>query len=218
MTARPGRCVARQLVAQGFGQVVGGVRCVVIEECLVAGHRAPRHRGSGNEIEDRAADPRQDDPVVGGGLRRLGARVRFSHKSIRGPIERSLRTKKKRLERHHLFPRAHLEGSVPRRVIIDNPKRCPSMAGRALTLRRNLRREVSLRTPPVRESRRTTRPSPSWSRTGNYFSPSTTIWPSTGNISGPQIRSRAHSPPSGTAQDAPRAASAARPASPWHSS
>lgn len=41
----------------------------------------------------------------------LGARVLFSHKSIRDLIDPSLRTKKKPLERHHLFPRAYLEAN-----------------------------------------------------------------------------------------------------------
>lgn len=41
----------------------------------------------------------------------LGARVLFSHKSIRDLIDPSLQTKKKPLERHHLFPRAHLEAN-----------------------------------------------------------------------------------------------------------
>ncbi|MBC2834061.1 GmrSD restriction endonuclease domain-containing protein [Paragemmobacter straminiformis] len=41
----------------------------------------------------------------------LGARVLYSHKTVRDLIDPSLQTKKKPLERHHLFPRAYLEGS-----------------------------------------------------------------------------------------------------------
>lgn len=40
---------------------------------------------------------------------RLGAPVLFSHKKISDLIDPALRTKKKSLERHHLFPRAWLE-------------------------------------------------------------------------------------------------------------
>jgi hypothetical protein len=40
---------------------------------------------------------------------RLGAPVLFSHKRIAELIDPALLTKKKALERHHLFPRAHLE-------------------------------------------------------------------------------------------------------------
>jgi len=40
---------------------------------------------------------------------RLGARVLFSHKSVADLIDPALKTKKKPLERHHLFPRAWLE-------------------------------------------------------------------------------------------------------------
>lgn len=39
----------------------------------------------------------------------LGARVLFSHKYIKDLVDPSLKPKKKPLERHHLFPRAHLE-------------------------------------------------------------------------------------------------------------
>jgi hypothetical protein len=42
---------------------------------------------------------------------RLGAPVLFSHKRIAELIDPALLTKKKALERHHLFPRAHLERS-----------------------------------------------------------------------------------------------------------
>lgn len=40
---------------------------------------------------------------------RLGARVLFSHKSIADLIDPTIKTKKKALERHHLFPRDWLE-------------------------------------------------------------------------------------------------------------
>jgi hypothetical protein len=40
---------------------------------------------------------------------RLGAPVLFSHKKIAELIDPALLTKKKALERHHLFPRAFLE-------------------------------------------------------------------------------------------------------------
>jgi hypothetical protein len=39
----------------------------------------------------------------------LGAPVLFSHKKISDLIDPALKTKKKSLERHHLFPRAWLE-------------------------------------------------------------------------------------------------------------
>lgn len=42
---------------------------------------------------------------------RLGAYVLFSHKKIADLIDPALKTKKKALERHHLFPRAFLEQS-----------------------------------------------------------------------------------------------------------
>ena len=49
----------------------------------------------------------------------LGAPVLFSHKSVRDLIDPALKTKKKALERHHLFPRAYLERNdiTERRVI-----------------------------------------------------------------------------------------------------
>lgn len=43
---------------------------------------------------------------------RLGANVLFSHKKVAELIDPALRTKKKPLERHHLFPRAWLEKEV----------------------------------------------------------------------------------------------------------
>lgn len=43
---------------------------------------------------------------------RLGANVLFSHKKVSDLIDPALRTKKKPLERHHLFPRAWLEKAV----------------------------------------------------------------------------------------------------------
>jgi hypothetical protein len=43
---------------------------------------------------------------------RLGANVLFSHKKISDLIDPALKTKKKPLERHHLFPRAWLEENV----------------------------------------------------------------------------------------------------------
>lgn len=45
---------------------------------------------------------------------RLGANVLFSHKKISDLIDPALKTKKKPLERHHLFPRAWLEAEVTR--------------------------------------------------------------------------------------------------------
>lgn len=50
---------------------------------------------------------------------RLGANVLFSHKTVRDLIDPALQTKKKALERHHLFPRAYLEknGITDRRQI-----------------------------------------------------------------------------------------------------
>lgn len=41
----------------------------------------------------------------------LGAPVLFSHKTVRDLIDPAIQSKKKALERHHLFPRAHLESS-----------------------------------------------------------------------------------------------------------
>lgn len=43
---------------------------------------------------------------------RLGANVLFSHKKISDLIDPALRTRKKPLERHHLFPRAFLEQTL----------------------------------------------------------------------------------------------------------
>ncbi|MCB1545170.1 MAG: DUF262 domain-containing protein [Methylobacteriaceae bacterium] len=43
---------------------------------------------------------------------RIGANVLFSHKKVSELIDPSLRTRKKALERHHLFPRAYLEEHV----------------------------------------------------------------------------------------------------------
>ncbi|MCY4262958.1 MAG: hypothetical protein OXC97_06575, partial [Candidatus Dadabacteria bacterium] len=50
---------------------------------------------------------------------KLGAPVLFSHKSVADLIDPTIQTKKKALERHHLFPRAWLEraGIGNRRVI-----------------------------------------------------------------------------------------------------
>lgn len=42
---------------------------------------------------------------------RLGAPVLFSHKKVSDLLDPALKTKKKALERHHLFPRAWLEAS-----------------------------------------------------------------------------------------------------------
>jgi hypothetical protein len=49
----------------------------------------------------------------------LGAPVLFSHKTVRDLIDPALQTRRKTLERHHLFPRAHLErtGTTERRAI-----------------------------------------------------------------------------------------------------
>jgi hypothetical protein len=43
---------------------------------------------------------------------RLGANVLFSHKKVSDLIDPALKTKKKALERHHLFPRGWLEDEV----------------------------------------------------------------------------------------------------------
>ena len=43
---------------------------------------------------------------------RLGANVLFSHKKVAELLDPALKTKKKPLERHHLFPRAYLEEHV----------------------------------------------------------------------------------------------------------
>jgi hypothetical protein len=50
---------------------------------------------------------------------KLGAPVLFSHKSVRDLIDPAIQSKKKSLERHHLFPRAYLErsGISERRII-----------------------------------------------------------------------------------------------------
>ncbi|WP_372922347.1 DUF262 domain-containing protein [Roseovarius sp.] len=50
---------------------------------------------------------------------KLGAPVLFSHKSLRDLIDPAIQSKKKALERHHLFPRAYLErnGVTERRAI-----------------------------------------------------------------------------------------------------
>jgi hypothetical protein len=50
---------------------------------------------------------------------RLGAPVLFSHKKVSELLDPALKTKKKALERHHLFPRAWLEasGETDRKVI-----------------------------------------------------------------------------------------------------
>lgn len=51
---------------------------------------------------------------------KLGAPVLFSHKTVADLIDPTLQTKKKALERHHLFPRAFLERSgVKDRTIIN---------------------------------------------------------------------------------------------------
>ena len=42
---------------------------------------------------------------------KLGAPVLFSHKTVRDLIDPAIQSKKKALERHHLFPRAYLERS-----------------------------------------------------------------------------------------------------------
>ena len=50
---------------------------------------------------------------------KLAAPVLFSHKSVRDMIDPAIQSKKKALERHHLFPRAYLErkGITERRAI-----------------------------------------------------------------------------------------------------
>lgn len=58
---------------------------------------------------------------------RLGAPVLFSHKKVSDLIDPALKTKKKALERHHLFPRAWLE-----RQGVDDLKRINQMANFAL--------------------------------------------------------------------------------------
>lgn len=49
----------------------------------------------------------------------LGAKVLFSHKTVRDLLDPALQTKKRPLERHHLFPKAHLaaQGLEDRRLI-----------------------------------------------------------------------------------------------------
>ncbi len=58
---------------------------------------------------------------------RLGAPVLFSHKKISELIDPALQTKKKALERHHLFPRAWLESSG-----VDDLRQINQMANYAL--------------------------------------------------------------------------------------
>jgi Protein of unknown function DUF262 len=58
---------------------------------------------------------------------RLGSPVLFSHKKISDLLDPALKTKKKPLERHHLFPRAWLE-----RAGIDDLKRINQLANFAL--------------------------------------------------------------------------------------
>jgi hypothetical protein len=58
---------------------------------------------------------------------RLSAPVLFSHKKVSDLIDPTIKTKKKALERHHLFPRAHLE-----RLGVDDLKQINQMANYAL--------------------------------------------------------------------------------------
>lgn len=58
---------------------------------------------------------------------RLGAPVLFSHKKVSDLLDPSIKTKKKALERHHLFPRAWLE-----RAGVDDLKRINQVANFAL--------------------------------------------------------------------------------------
>lgn len=58
---------------------------------------------------------------------RLGAPVLFSHKKVSDLIDPAIRTKKKPLERHHLFPRAWLE-----REGVDDLKQINQVANQAL--------------------------------------------------------------------------------------
>jgi hypothetical protein len=58
---------------------------------------------------------------------RLGAPVLFSHKKISDLLDPSIKSKKKALERHHLFPRAWLE-----REGVDDLKRINQVANFAL--------------------------------------------------------------------------------------
>lgn len=57
----------------------------------------------------------------------LGTRVLFSHKTIRDLLDPALQTKKKPLDRHHLFPRAYLEANG-----VDDLRRINQMANYAL--------------------------------------------------------------------------------------
>jgi len=58
---------------------------------------------------------------------RMGAQVLFSHKKVSDLLDPSIKTKKKALERHHLFPRAWLE-----RQGVDDLKRINQVANFAL--------------------------------------------------------------------------------------
>jgi hypothetical protein len=58
---------------------------------------------------------------------RLGAPVLFSHKKIQDLLDPTIKTKKKALERHHLFPRAWLEKQG-----IDDLKKINQLANFAL--------------------------------------------------------------------------------------
>jgi hypothetical protein len=58
---------------------------------------------------------------------RLGAPVLFSHKKVSDLIDPSIKTKKKPLERHHLFPRAWLESKG-----VDDLKQINQVANFAL--------------------------------------------------------------------------------------
>jgi len=58
---------------------------------------------------------------------RLGAPVLFSHKKMQDLLDPAIKTKKKALERHHLFPRAWLEGQG-----VDDLKRINQLANFAL--------------------------------------------------------------------------------------
>ncbi len=58
---------------------------------------------------------------------RLGAPVLFSHKRVAELIDPAIQSKKKALERHHLFPRAHLE-----RLGVEDMRQINQMANYAL--------------------------------------------------------------------------------------
>jgi hypothetical protein len=58
---------------------------------------------------------------------RLGAPVLFSHKKVSDLLDPAIKSKKKALERHHLFPRAWLESQG-----IDDLKRINQLANFAL--------------------------------------------------------------------------------------